>query len=79
MDDMGRMVALGIECGREREHVGGAKLHTETAGFTALDNDRNTSFCHGISTLRALEYTPKSEVIMLCGGADGCDSNHRCM
>jgi len=45
------MVALGIESGREREHVGGAKLHTEAAGFATLDDNGNTSFWHGISTL----------------------------
>jgi len=33
------MVALGIKSGREREHVGGAELHTEAAGFAALDDD----------------------------------------
>jgi hypothetical protein len=44
------MVALGIESGRERQHVGGAKLHTETASFTALYNDGNASFCHLNST-----------------------------
>jgi hypothetical protein len=45
------MVALGVESGRERKHVGGTKLHTEAAGFATLDDNRNTSFCHGISTL----------------------------
>jgi hypothetical protein len=47
-----RMVALGIKSGREREHVGGTKLHTEAACFTALYDDRNASFCHGDSTLK---------------------------
>jgi hypothetical protein len=31
--------------------VGGAELHTEAAGFAALNDDRNTSLCHEISTL----------------------------
>jgi hypothetical protein len=52
------MVALGVESGRKREHVGGAKLHTEAAGFATFDNNRNTSFCHGISTLGAVEASP---------------------
>jgi hypothetical protein len=39
MHNMGRMVALGIESGRKREHVGRTKLHTEAAGFTPLDDD----------------------------------------
>src|SRR5579863_39058 len=46
MHDMRRMVALGIESRRKREHVGRTKLHTETAGFTVLDDDGNTPFCH---------------------------------
>jgi hypothetical protein len=54
------MVALGVESGRERKHVGGAKLHAKTAGLAALDDNGNTSFCHGISTLGAVENTPKS-------------------
>jgi hypothetical protein len=59
MHNMRRMVALGIESGREREHVGGTKLHTEAAGLAALDDNRNTSFCHGISTLGAVEKLPE--------------------
>jgi hypothetical protein len=54
------MVTLGIESGREREHSCGTKLHAEAAGFAALDDDGNTSFCHGISTLRAVKL-PESE------------------
>jgi hypothetical protein len=59
------MVALGIESGREREHVGRAKLHAEAAGFTTLNDDGNTSFCHGISALKVVQPTTKSDVIML--------------
>jgi hypothetical protein len=33
------MVALGIESGGEREHVGRTKFHTEAAGFAALNDD----------------------------------------
>jgi hypothetical protein len=54
------MVALGVESGREREHVGRTKLHAEAAGFAALDDNGNTSFCHGISTLGVVENSPKS-------------------
>jgi hypothetical protein len=53
------MVALGIESGREREHVGGTKLHTEAAGFATLDDNRNSSFWHGISTLGAARKLPE--------------------
>jgi len=48
------MVALGIESGRERQHVGGTELHTETAGFATFNDDGNASFCHGDSTLKRL-------------------------
>jgi len=60
MHYVGRMVALGIKSGREREHVGRTKLHAEAAGFAALDDNGNTSFCHGISTLGVVENSPKS-------------------
>jgi hypothetical protein len=46
------MVALGIESGRQREHLCGTKLDTESAGFAALDNDGNTPFCHGNSRFK---------------------------
>jgi hypothetical protein len=46
------MVALGIESRRERKHLGGTKLHTESAGFAALDDDGNTPFCHGYSRFK---------------------------
>jgi len=54
MHDVRRMVSLGIESGRQREHVRRTKLHTETAGFTALNNDGNTPFCHDISTFKVV-------------------------
>jgi len=60
VDDVGWMVAFGIESGREREHMGGTKLHAEAAGFAALDDNGNTSFCHGISTVGAVEHSPIS-------------------
>jgi hypothetical protein len=59
MHDMRRMVALGIESGRKREHVGGTKLHTKATGFATLDDNRDTSFCHEISTLRVVETQPR--------------------
>lgn len=43
---MRRVIALGIESGGKSEHMRGTELHAKTAGFAALDNDRNTSFCH---------------------------------
>jgi hypothetical protein len=54
------MVALGVESGRECEHVGWTELHAKTAGLAALDDNGNTSFCQGISTLGAVEHSPKS-------------------
>jgi hypothetical protein len=68
MHDVRRMVTLGIEGGRERKHVSRAKLHAEAAGLAALDDDGNTSFSHWISTLGAVEASPKSRLIMLGGG-----------
>ena len=76
MHDVRWMVALGIESGREREHFCGTKLHTEAAGFAALNDDGNTSFCHRIYTLKVVELTTKSEVIMLGRGSVGCDNGH---
>jgi len=73
---MGWVVALGVECRREREHVGGTKLHAEAAGFATLDDNRNTSFCHGISTIGVVERSPETYVIIASRERVGCDSNH---
>jgi hypothetical protein len=59
--------------------VGRTKLHTEAAGFAALDDNRNTSFCHGISTLKVVEDNHESRVIMPCRGYICCDNDHRCL
>jgi hypothetical protein len=45
------MIALGIESGRESEHMRGTKLHAEATGFTVLGDDGNASFCHENSAL----------------------------
>jgi hypothetical protein len=50
MNNVRGMVTLGVESGGKREHVAGTELHTEAAGFTTLNDDRNASFCHEIST-----------------------------
>ena len=50
-DHVRRMIALGIEGGREREHLGRTELHTKATGLTALDDNGNTSFGHGTPTL----------------------------
>jgi hypothetical protein len=66
------MVALGIEGGREREHVRGTKLHAKPASLAALNNDRNTSFCHENPPLRSnqsLRMFQLQDVIMRCNGA----------
>jgi hypothetical protein len=46
MHHVRRVVSLGIEGGRERQHVRGTKLHAEAASLAALHDNRNTSFCH---------------------------------
>src|SRR6266481_579931 len=51
--DVGRMVALGVESRGEREHLGGTELHAESACFAALNDDGNTTFCHGSPTRRS--------------------------
>jgi hypothetical protein len=40
------MVTLGVESGREREHVRGTKLHAKATGLAALNDDGNASFCN---------------------------------
>jgi hypothetical protein len=76
MHDVRWMVTLGIEGGGKRKHVGGTKLHAEAAGLAALDDDGNTSFSHWISTLGAVEASPKPDVIMRGDGMVGCDRDH---
>src|ERR1700686_4353991 len=46
----------------------GTKLHTGTAGFTVLDHDGNTSFCHENSTLKVLERS--TNLSSLCFGIE---------
>jgi len=46
MNDMRRMVSLGVEGRGERQYLGGAKLHAELAGLAALDDDGNPSLWH---------------------------------
>jgi hypothetical protein len=78
MHDVRGMVALGIESGGKREHMSGTKLDTESASFAALDDDGNTAFCHGNSTLKVVEETMESEVIMPGRGRRWCDRDHTC-
>jgi hypothetical protein len=58
------MVALRVEGGRERQHVRGTELHAEAAGFAALHDNRNTSFCHENPQLRSND---RSEVLNYAG------------
>ena len=44
--DVGRVVTLRIESGRESQNVGGAKLDTEPAPLAALDGNGNETFGH---------------------------------
>jgi hypothetical protein len=76
MHNVWRMVTLGVEGGGERKHVGGTKLHAEAAGLTTLNDDGNTSFYHGISTLKVVQITTKSDASMRREGTTGCDSSH---
>jgi hypothetical protein len=46
MNYMRRMIALGVEGRRERQYVRGTEFHAKATCFAALDDDRNTSFCH---------------------------------
>ena len=41
VDHVGRVIALGVEGGRERKDVGGTELHAEPAGLAALHDDLN--------------------------------------
>src|SRR6516164_4217708 len=48
IDHVGRVIALGVEGGRERQDVGGTELHAEPTGLTALYDDLNRTFCHAL-------------------------------
>ena len=62
MYDVRWVISLGIEGGREGQHVRGTEFHAKAASFATLDDDRNTSFCHEIPQLgsedsvRAFKY-----------------------
>src|SRR5271165_5936305 len=47
MHQVRSVITLGIEGGGERQNFGGTKLHTETAGLTALYHDLHCTFGHG--------------------------------
>lgn len=51
---MRRMVALGVESGRKRQNFGWTELDAESARFTALDYDGNSSFGHETPTSGAV-------------------------
>src|SRR5690242_19361695 len=46
LDDMRRMIALGIESGGERQNFGRTEFNTEPASFTALHDNGNSSLSH---------------------------------
>jgi len=50
MHHMGRVIALGIKRGRERQNFGRTKLDAEAARLAALDYDGNPSFGHETPT-----------------------------
>jgi len=45
------MIALRIEGARKLQHVRRTKLNAKPTGFTPLNDDRNTPFCHEIPHL----------------------------
>jgi hypothetical protein len=46
IDDMRRMIALGIESRGKGEDLGGTEFHTKATGLAALNNYVDASFCH---------------------------------
>src|SRR5271165_2244094 len=48
VDHVGRVIALGVEGGREREDVGGTELHAEPTSLAALYYDLNRTFSHAL-------------------------------
>jgi hypothetical protein len=68
MHDVRWMVALGVEGGREREHMRRTKLHAKPTGLATLHDDRNASFCHEIPQLKSDDHSGnsiKQDLIML--------------
>ena len=41
----------------KRQHVRRSKLHAKATGFTALEDDRYTSFCHESPQLRSCSHS----------------------
>jgi len=70
-----RVIALGVECGGERQDFGGTKFYAKAAGFAALNNDGNSAFRH--RNPHGVIATPELES-ELCGGVvpAGCDAGH---
>ena len=50
---VGRVIALGVECGRQCQDLGGTELYAESAGLTALDYDLHGTFGHLLPFLLA--------------------------
>jgi len=67
VDDMGRVIALGIEGGRERQDFGGTELHAKAAGLAALYNNINSTFCHENPHVQKRLGTSKIKTIMGSG------------
>jgi len=75
--DMGRVIALGIEGGRERQDLGGTELHAKAARLTALHNNINSTFCHENPHVRKWLGTSKeSETLWGSEVAARCDDHH---
>jgi hypothetical protein len=56
--------------------VRGTKLHAEAAGLAALDDDRNTSFCHESPQFVLPRNSTAEDVIMGPRNVLGCDGSH---
>jgi hypothetical protein len=72
------MVALGIKGRREREHFSRTKLHAKSAGFAALNNDGNATFCHEFPHEEVKNYSPITMKLWREDVAGECDAGHGC-
>src|SRR5208283_1016601 len=63
MDHVRSVITLGVESRGERQNFRGTKLHTETAGLTALYHDLHCTFGHCCPFLsRTLQKEPGAAV-----------------
>jgi hypothetical protein len=58
---MWRVIALGVEGRRERQHFGWTELHAETASLAAFDDDGNATFGHDKTPTWGVKGTPNPQ------------------